>query len=77
LHAVVGIEPIVLALMMGGDFNDHLRRLSADRLRAMLLEQFLPEDASRFPGARGRKGGRSGCRAARSLSKRRYLQDPV
>lgn len=43
----IGIETVVL--MPGGkDFNDDLRRLGVDGLRAMLREQLRPEDARRF-----------------------------
>ena len=44
-----GIEPHALS-PMHGDFNDDLRRLGSDRLRAALLRQLAPEDVARFMG---------------------------
>jgi Toprim domain len=43
----VGIEPVVLTPTLG-DFNDDLRQLGVDALRARLRQQLRPEDASRF-----------------------------
>jgi hypothetical protein len=43
----VGIEPVVLTPTLG-DFNDDLRQLGVDALRAALRDQLRPEDASRF-----------------------------
>jgi hypothetical protein len=45
-HAV-GIQPIAL-LPRCGDFNEHLRRLGIDALRAALRVQIAPEDVGRF-----------------------------
>ena len=42
-----GIEALVLSSRCG-DFNDDLRRLGIDRLRADLRTQLAPEDCSRF-----------------------------
>ena len=42
-----GIEPLALS-PTHGDFNDDLRRLGSDRLRAALLAQLAPEDVARF-----------------------------
>ena len=42
-----GIEPHALS-PTHGDFNDDLRRLGSDRLRAALLAQLAPEDVARF-----------------------------
>ena len=42
-----GIEALVLSSRLG-DFNDDLRRLGADRLRAELRAQLAPGDFSRF-----------------------------
>ena len=42
-----GIEALVLSSRCG-DFNDDLRRLGIDRLRADLRAQLAPEDFSRF-----------------------------
>jgi hypothetical protein len=42
-----GIEPLALT-PMHGDFNDDLRRLGSDRLRAALLSQLAPDDVARF-----------------------------
>jgi hypothetical protein len=43
----VGIDAIVLTPTLK-DFNDDLRQLGVDGLRAMLREQLRPEDSSRF-----------------------------
>jgi hypothetical protein len=43
----VGIEPVVLTPTLK-DFNDDLRQLGVEALRAALREQLRPEDASRF-----------------------------
>jgi hypothetical protein len=45
-----GIEALVLSSRLG-DFNDDLRRLGIDRLRADLRAQFAPGDFSRFAQA--------------------------
>jgi hypothetical protein len=42
-----GIEPFALS-PTHGDFNDDLRRLGSDRLRAALLAQLAPDDVARF-----------------------------
>ena len=42
-----GIEPFALS-PTHGDFNDDLRRLGSDRLRAALLSQLAPDDVARF-----------------------------
>jgi len=42
-----GIEALVLSSRLG-DFNDDLRRLGIDRLRAELIAQLAPGDFSRF-----------------------------
>jgi hypothetical protein len=42
-----GIEPLALS-PTHGDFNDDLRRLGSDRLRAALLSQLAPDDVARF-----------------------------
>jgi hypothetical protein len=42
-----GIEPIVLAPQLG-DFNDDLRRLGEDALRASIRTQLAPQDVERF-----------------------------
>jgi hypothetical protein len=43
----VGIDAVMLTPTLK-DFNDDLRQLGVDAMRAMLLAQLLPEDASRF-----------------------------
>jgi hypothetical protein len=42
-----GIEPLALS-PIHGDFNDDLRRLGLDELRAALLSQLAPDDVARF-----------------------------
>jgi hypothetical protein len=42
-----GIEPLALSPTLG-DFNDDLRRLGADELRAALLSQLAPDEVARF-----------------------------
>jgi sugar phosphate isomerase/epimerase len=46
----VGIEPVVLSPVLG-DFNEDLRQLGIDALRAALRVQIVPEDGSRFLAA--------------------------
>lgn len=46
----VGIEAVVLSPMLG-DFNEDLRQLGIDALRAALGVQIVPEDVSRFIAA--------------------------
>ena len=46
----VGIEAVVLSPVLG-DFNEDLRQLGIDALRAALRVQIVPEDASRFLAA--------------------------
>ena len=43
----VGIEAIVLSPQLG-DFNEDLRMLGADALRAALRIQIAPQDVARF-----------------------------
>lgn len=43
----VGIEAVVLSPVLG-DFNEDLRHLGADALRAALRVQIVPDDVSRF-----------------------------
>jgi hypothetical protein len=52
----VGIEPVVLTPTLK-DFNDDLRQLGVDTLRAALREQLRPEDASRFMALEAGKVG--------------------
>ena len=42
-----GIEPITLSSVLG-DFNEDLRRLGIDELRAALRLQLVPEDVQQF-----------------------------
>lgn len=42
-----GLEPLMLDAQLG-DFNDHLRQLGIDTLRANLRVQLSPEDVARF-----------------------------
>jgi hypothetical protein len=42
-----GIEALTLSPMLG-DFNEDLRRLGVDHLRAALRVQLVPEDVPRF-----------------------------
>jgi len=42
-----GIEPFVLSPCLD-DFNDDLRRLGLDKLRAALCQQLVPQDVERF-----------------------------
>jgi hypothetical protein len=53
-----GIEALTLS-PSGGDFNEDLRQLGVDALRAALRVQLAPEDVSRFMGSmkEGREGG--------------------
>jgi hypothetical protein len=46
----VGIEAVVLSSMLG-DFNEDLRQLGIDALRAALRVQVAPEDVDRFLAA--------------------------
>ena len=46
----VGIEAITLSPTFG-DFNEDLRQLGVDALRANLRVQFAPQDVARFLGA--------------------------
>ena len=46
--AALGIEAIVLTASFG-DFNDDLRHLGPDHLRATIRLQIVPEDVERFP----------------------------
>lgn len=46
----VGIEAVVLSPVLG-DFNEDLRQLGIDALRAALRVQIVPEDVSRFLAA--------------------------
>jgi hypothetical protein len=52
----VGIEPVVLTPTLG-DFNDDLRQLGVDAIRAATREQLRPEDASRFMALEAGKVG--------------------
>lgn len=45
--AALGIEPIVLTATLG-DFNDDLRHLGPDNLRAAIRLQIAPADVERF-----------------------------
>lgn len=50
-----GVTPLMLDARLG-DFNDDLRGLGVDALRAEVRVQLAPEDAARFlPGRRGRR----------------------
>ncbi len=42
-----GVEPIILSPIFD-DFNDDLRRLGVDQLRAAIRSQIAPEDVARF-----------------------------
>jgi len=44
-----GIEPLLLDAKLG-DFNDDLRRIGPDAMRADIRVQLAPEDAERFIG---------------------------
>jgi hypothetical protein len=51
-----GIEPVVLTPTLG-DFNDDLRQLGVDAIRAALREQLRPKDANRFMALQAGKVG--------------------